>query len=225
MKNSISKVERRLVKVEQKLAERARRKLLETCVCTKVSYFESVEPEKLEKEMNVPCPAHEFRSLGSRFSVLVQPNGPEPRPASLVGRPQPRVDYAFFHANPNKAAELGRIGGRKKSRPPADVSDPLPKLDKVTAVRDAVEKLIADVLAGKLHPRVAASLAPLFSLQLRAVEAIGTMEAMDLKGRLEKVEELMARLQAEDDREVPRKSARSVIAEGPLPELEAKQSH
>ena len=102
MKNSISKVERRLVKVEQKLAERARRKLLETCVCTKVSYFESVEPEKLEKEMNVPCPAHEFRSLGSRFSVLVQPNGPEPRPASLVGRPQPRVDYAFFTPIPTK---------------------------------------------------------------------------------------------------------------------------
>src|ERR1035441_3485950 len=55
----------RLVKVEQKLAERVRRKLLETCVCTKVSYFESVEPEKLEKEMNVPCPAHEFRSLST----------------------------------------------------------------------------------------------------------------------------------------------------------------
>ena len=120
---------------------------------------------------------------------------------------------------------MGRIGGRKKSRPPADVSDPLPKLDKATAVRDAVEKLIADVYEGRIQPRVAAGLAPLFSLQLRAVEAIGTMEAMDLKGRLEKVEELMARLQAEDDREVPRKSARSVIAEGPLPELEAKQSH
>jgi hypothetical protein len=32
----------------------------------------------------------------------------------------------FFDANPNKAAELGRIGGRKKRRLPADVPDPLP---------------------------------------------------------------------------------------------------
>ena len=101
---------------------------------------------------------------------------------------------------------MGRIGGRKKSRPLADASDPLPKLDKVTAVRDAMEKLIADVLAGKLHPRVAASLAPLFSLQLRAVEAVEAMEAMDLKGRLEKVEELLARLQAEDDLKAPPKT-------------------
>ena len=88
----------------------------------------------------------------------------------------------FFHSNPNKAAELGRICGRKKSRPLADASDPLPKLDKITAVRDAMEKLIADVLAGKLHPRLAASLAPLFSLQLRAVEAVEAVEAVVLVG-------------------------------------------
>jgi hypothetical protein len=34
----------------------------------------------------------------------------------------------FFHANPNKAAELGRIGGGKKGRLPAGVVDPLPGL-------------------------------------------------------------------------------------------------
>jgi hypothetical protein len=53
----------------------------------------------------------------------------------------------------------------------AEDVDPLPRLDKVSAVRDAVEKLIADVYAGKLHPRVAAGLAPRLNLQLRAVEA------------------------------------------------------
>jgi hypothetical protein len=97
----------------------------------------------------------------------------------------------FFHANPNKAAELGRIGGRKKSRLPAEVPDPLPRLDKVTAVRDAVEKLIADVYAGKLHPRVAAGLAPLLNLQLRAVGVT------DLEQRLEKVEKLLARTESD----------------------------
>jgi hypothetical protein len=97
----------------------------------------------------------------------------------------------FFHANPRKAAELGRIGGRKKSRPPSEAPDPLPRLDKVSAVRDAVEKLIADVYAGKLHPRVAAGLAPLLNLQLRAVGVT------DLEQRLEKVEKLLARTESD----------------------------
>ena len=99
----------------------------------------------------------------------------------------------FFHANPNKASELGRIGGRRKSRLPEEIIDPLPKLDKVTAVQDAVEKLISEVYAGKLHPRVAAGLAPLLNLQLRA------LEATDLERRLEKVERLLARGRKEDD--------------------------
>jgi hypothetical protein len=55
-----------------------------------------------------------------------------------------------------------------------------------------VEKLIAGVYAGRLHPRVAAGLAPLLSLQLRAVEAT------DLEWRLDKVEKLLAKA-AEDD--------------------------
>jgi hypothetical protein len=71
---------------------------------------------------------------------------------------------------------------------------PLPKLDKVSAVQDAVEKLIADVYAGKLQPRVAAGLAPLLNLQLR------TIEATDLERRLEQLEKLLARAKAEEDR-------------------------
>ena len=86
---------------------------------------------------------------------------------------------------------MGRIGGRKKSRLPAEVPNPLPKL---SAVRDAVEKLITDVYAVKLQPRVAAGLAPLLNLQLR------TVEATDLERRLEQVEKPLARAEAEDDR-------------------------
>jgi hypothetical protein len=67
-------------------------------------------------------------------------------------------------------------------------------------VRDAVEKLIADVYAGRVHPRVAAGLAPLLSLQLRAVEAT------DLEWRLENVEKLLAK-DAEAERKRTRDSA------------------
>jgi hypothetical protein len=76
----------------------------------------------------------------------------------------------FFHANPNKASELGRIGGRSKGLRAAEPADPLPVLNNAVAVRDTVAKLITDVHAGKLHPKVAATLAPLLNLQLRAIE-------------------------------------------------------
>ena len=95
----------------------------------------------------------------------------------------------FFHANPKKAAELGRIGGRKNSRVRAG-SDPLPDLDSMTAVRDAVKRMITEVYAGKLHPRTAAGLAPLMNLQLRAIEKT------NFERRLVKIEKQLNELKA-----------------------------
>src|SRR3954451_11963115 len=92
----------------------------------------------------------------------------------------------FFHANPNKASELGRIGGRKNRHVVMTDSDPLPRLDTATAVRTAVARLIEDVYAGELHPRIASGLAPLLNLQLRAIET------SDLEDRLTKLEGLLA---------------------------------
>lgn len=114
----------------------------------------------------------------------------------------------FFHANPKKAVELGRIGGKKNSRVRAGL-DPLPDLDNVTAVRDALKRLIADVYAGKLHPRTAASLAPLLHLQLRVIEKT------DFEQRLAKTEQRLSFLKAELDksREKERQQRQS---EGPF---------
>jgi hypothetical protein len=91
----------------------------------------------------------------------------------------------FFHANPNKAAELGRLGGKSKRILGSENLDPLPILDNAAAVRSTVARLIADVYAGKVHPRVAAGLAPLMNLQLRAIETT------DLERRLVKIEKLL----------------------------------
>ena len=88
----------------------------------------------------------------------------------------------FFHSSPNKAVELGRIGGRNKSRSHSQVLEETPRLDKVSAVRDFVGKLISDVHAGTLHPRFAAGLAPLLTLQLRVIAAT------DLERRVEELE-------------------------------------
>lgn len=87
----------------------------------------------------------------------------------------------FFHANPVKASELGRIGGRSKRPPVPGSVDPLPKLNNAMAVRETVDRLIDDVISGRLHPRVAAALTPLLNLQLRAIETT------DFERRLEEL--------------------------------------
>jgi len=102
----------------------------------------------------------------------------------------------FFHANPNKASELGRIGGRSKGRAAAENSEPLPTVDTAIAVRDLVARLIADVHTGKLHPRVAAGLAPLMNLQLRAIETA------NLEVRVEKLEKMLTKLASDRGQKV-----------------------
>jgi hypothetical protein len=90
-------------------------------------------------------------------------NGKPCRAAATAG------GLCFFHANPDKASELGRIGGRTDRHAAGENADPLPTLDNAIAVRDMLARLIADVYAGKIHPRIAAVLAPLLNLQLRAI--------------------------------------------------------
>src|SRR5579864_7768386 len=95
-------------------------------------------------------------------------NGKPCRAAATAG------GLCFFHANPNKASELGRIVGRSKRPTVPENAEPLPALDRMVAVRDAVDRLITDVYAGKVHPKIAAGLAPLLQLQLRAMDATDT---------------------------------------------------
>lgn len=97
----------------------------------------------------------------------------------------------FFHANPNKAAELGRIGGRKNRHAAAGGADPLPTLDTAIAVRDNLARWAAELYSGKLSPGTARGLASLLTLQLRAIEVA------DHEQRLAKLEMLLAK--ARDD--------------------------
>lgn len=99
----------------------------------------------------------------------------------------------FFHANPKKAVELGRLGGRKNARP-AVILEPLPNLDSVAAVQDALKRMISDVYSGKLHPRIVAGLAPLLNLQLRAIEKT------EFEQRIAKIERLLEKMKPNLDR-------------------------
>ena len=103
----------------------------------------------------------------------------------------------FFHTNPNKTSELGRIGGRSKRQSAPEDVEPLARLDNGIAVRDTVDRLIADVYSGKVQPKIAASLAPLLNLQMRAIEASAVEQ------RLEKVEKQVAEIHAQGGRDDP----------------------
>jgi hypothetical protein len=99
----------------------------------------------------------------------------------------------FFHANPNKASELGRIGGRSHGHAVAEGGDLLAPLDNAVALRDAVGRLIADVLAGKIDPKVAAVLPPLLTLQLNAIRVADVarqLAAVEQQSKLERQSKL-----------------------------------
>ena len=80
--------------------------------------------------------------------------------------------------------------------------------DNARAIRDTVGRLISDVYAGKLHPRVAAGLAPLMHLQLRM------LEKTEFEKRLGKLEQLMREEIMETERQVPRKKCQRRVEGG-----------
>ena len=102
----------------------------------------------------------------------------------------------FFHANPAKASELGRLGGRSNRHVACENADPLPILDSALAVRDMVARLIADVYDRRIHPRIAAGLAPLLNLQLRAIEITEITKIPELERRLVEMEKAIAKASA-----------------------------
>ena len=61
-------------------------------------------------------------------------------------------------------------------------------MEGATAVRDTVARLIADLYAGKLHPRVAAGLGPLLNIHLRAIEKTDVERRIaDIEAQLRKL--------------------------------------
>src|SRR5438046_1374711 len=75
--------------------------------------------------------------------------------------------YCYLHAHPEKAAELGRAGGRQNRHAVDGLSAPLPALDSVAGLTAAIAQMIVDVHAKRLHPRIATGVAPLFNTLLR----------------------------------------------------------
>jgi hypothetical protein len=87
-----------LAKVEQQMADQARRAELANCTCNDMTIANTVLPEQFEAEMNLPCPAHGFRRLGRIMRIVfVDPGGkkvPSPRLDELIATYEARLAQA-----------------------------------------------------------------------------------------------------------------------------------
>ena len=105
-------------------------------------------------------------------------SGNQCRAAAIVGS-----TFCAFHADPGRAAQLGRRGGRKNRHyvDAADVAVTPPATPE--DVKNLLAQSMADVHTGKLHPRIAQTLTYMAGTLLKA------MEGTDLQHRVARLEE------------------------------------
>jgi hypothetical protein len=76
----------------------------------------------------------------------------------------------FFHRYPNKAKELGSIGGRRNRRPSAWTTDALPRLDAGTSAVDSLDWIYDQVRTGAMAPKTATSLVQVITAKERIAD-------------------------------------------------------
>jgi hypothetical protein len=91
----------------------------------------------------------------------------------------------FFHGNPQKASELGRIGGLKNRHVVPEPLSPPVSLQTPIGVRNTIEDLVAHLYSGNLQPAVASVVTRLLSLQLKVIQT------SDFEYRLNTLEDLI----------------------------------
>jgi hypothetical protein len=90
-----------------------------------------------------------------------------------------------LHAHPERAAELGRKGGRAR-RYAIDFDQELPTLPppkSAAEIRDVLGRMIADLYGRRIDPKIANTVAYVANVQLRA------FEVADLERRLKMLED------------------------------------
>ena len=106
------------------------------------------------------------------------------------GAPATDTGYCHLHSDPERASQLGREGGRKNRHVFETDARPLPSLDTMAGVRNALAVMIEDVHAKRMDPKTANGLAPLMNSLIRALEPAET------ERKLKKLETELATLSA-----------------------------
>jgi hypothetical protein len=76
----------------------------------------------------------------------------------------------FLHGNPNKASELGRIGGKQNRRERRPGAYALPKLDGLGSASERLQWIFDETMAGSMPPAVANVLMKVTESQTRVWE-------------------------------------------------------
>jgi hypothetical protein len=97
--------------------------------------------------------------------------------------------FCFFHSNPNKAAELGRIGGLAKRKVPITGLATLPASSCAHEVGNVLDRLAQQVYERNLQPSTAQSIVAILKLKLLVLTNSNTDQ------RIAKLEEQLKRLQ------------------------------
>jgi hypothetical protein len=104
--------------------------------------------------------------------------GNDCRAAAVAG-----TAFCALHGDPERAAELGRMGGRRNRHyvdtEPVTITPPSTPED----VKNLLAQAMADVLAKKLDPRVASTITYMSGSLLKA------FESTDLEQRMARIEE------------------------------------
>ena len=74
----------------------------------------------------------------------------------------------YFHANPDKAAELGRNGGRRRKHSYEQSSEPVAPPESAADVKRMLAETMAEVKAARMDPMVANTVAYVGTVLLRA---------------------------------------------------------
>ena len=77
----------------------------------------------------------------------------------------------YFHANPDKAAELGRNGGRRRQHSYEQSTRNIAVPESAADVRRMLAETMAEVKVGRMDPKVANTVAYVGTVLLRAYEA------------------------------------------------------
>ena len=101
--------------------------------------------------------------------------------------PAVQGDLCYFHADPNRARTLGRIGGSKNRAPLPE--PPAAGSLNMGNLRDILAETIYDVRAKKISPRIGGALAQLCNAAHRI------LQTADLEARLARLEQQLAEQQ------------------------------
>src|SRR5438093_1475405 len=92
-----------------------------------------------------------------------------------------RGSLRAFHADPKRAAQLGRMGGSKNRRhdPLRSETEPLRPPQTAKEVKDLLAEAMAGIHAGRLEPRMGSVIAYLGTALLKAIETTEYQERIE----------------------------------------------